>query len=63
MQEVVLEKNPLGVKIMISGQPNIEFASQEKKDMFLATLQVQVAELYKKKRTKSKDSASSSKNG
>ena len=63
MQEIILEKNPLALKIYINGKPDLCQIEKAEKEDEIAHLQIRIAELFKKKRTKSKDSASSSKNG
>jgi len=52
MQEVILDKNPSGLKILINGTPDVKQIPKQDKDLVLSVLQKQIVEMFQKKRTK-----------
>lgn len=52
LQEIQVEKNPLGLRVYIDGVPDLKQLSEDEKDLALSGLQYEIKMFFKKKRSK-----------
>jgi hypothetical protein len=48
MQEIIVENNPLGLRVFINGAPDLKLIPKEIADSAIATLELQIARYYHK---------------
>lgn len=50
MKKIEVENNPLGIKIYVNGQPDIDNMSDEEYDLFVSSLELRMNEYYENKK-------------
>ena len=51
MKEIMLENNPLGIKLYVNGRPSINNMNKEEYEIFVSSLELMMSEYYENIRT------------